>query len=449
MPNRLIQPLFDDPLDIVGDVHGEIVPLRSLMGHLGYDEHGEHPDGRRLVFVGDLTDRGPDSPAVVHLVQRLIESGRAQCVLGNHDLNILLDHRKHDNGWFFGEEFLADGKVVPQELADKSIRKQVLDFFRTLPIALERDDLRVVHACWNDEMIDIARESGDVVALYHEHHEQIEQSFPDLDLDEIDQRLTHQNNNPVKKLTSGPEERTAKPVNAGGKIRNEQRVTWWPNYHDTFCVFGHYSIPNGEPRSGESAFCVDYGVGKRWRERREAKNSGFRLKLAALRWPERVIVFDEGESKHARLPSWEPDGGIVVEIHLPKHHWNLPTEATPIEQCHVTLIGRKVFQEQDEMKRAWEMVRHTLPMPPQPKLDEDVHEAVDGDRRTWFLHVRNQDVFRCYVERLTDMLDDAVRQISGSGFSNLETDRYFHISIANNRGGDPMKSIGSIKPPQE
>ena len=122
------------------------------MRHLGYDKDGNHPDGRRLVFVGDLTDRGPDSPAVVKLVQRLIETGRAQCVLGNHDLNILLDHRKHDNGWFYGEEFKVEGKVVPQVLADDSIRGQVLDFFRTLPIALERDNLRVVHAFWQEEI---------------------------------------------------------------------------------------------------------------------------------------------------------------------------------------------------------------------------------------------------------------------------------------------------------
>ena len=70
MPS-LIQPLFDGPLDIIGDVHGEIDPLRSLLRHLGYDDGGLHPDGRRLVFVGDLTDRGPDSPAVVNLIQRL------------------------------------------------------------------------------------------------------------------------------------------------------------------------------------------------------------------------------------------------------------------------------------------------------------------------------------------------------------------------------------------
>ena len=297
MASSLIQPLFDGPLDIVGDVHGEIDPLRSLMGYLGYNEDGLHPDGRRLVFVGDLTDRGPDSPAVVNLVQRLIESGRAQCVLGNHDLNILLDHRKHDNGWFYGEEFIEDGIVVPQVLADEPTRQEVLAFFRTLPIALERDDLRVVHACWCDGMTDIARESSDAVSLYMQHHDMIEGSFPDLDLDDIDQGLEHQNKNPVKLLSSGPEERTDEPIHASGKTRNERRVQWWSEYDGKFCVFGHYSIPNGDPRGNAAAFCVDYGVGKRWTERREGKISKFELKLAAFRWPQSVVVFDDGRSE--------------------------------------------------------------------------------------------------------------------------------------------------------
>ena len=38
--DSLVQPLFDGPLDIVGDVHGEIAALTSLMHHLGYDNDG-------------------------------------------------------------------------------------------------------------------------------------------------------------------------------------------------------------------------------------------------------------------------------------------------------------------------------------------------------------------------------------------------------------------------
>lgn len=63
--NRTIAPLRAGPLDVIGDVHGEFDALRALLGHLGYDDGGAHPDGRRVVFVGDLCDRGPDSPAVL------------------------------------------------------------------------------------------------------------------------------------------------------------------------------------------------------------------------------------------------------------------------------------------------------------------------------------------------------------------------------------------------
>ena len=129
-------------------------------------------------------------------------------------------------------------------------------------------------------MIDIARESDDAAALYKEHYELIEDSFPDLD--DIDEGLEHQNRNPVKKLTSGPEERIENPIEAAGKTRYEKRVHWWKNYQNAFCVFGHYSIPDGNPRGGEAAFCVDYGVGKRWTERREGIIDAFKLKLAAF-----------------------------------------------------------------------------------------------------------------------------------------------------------------------
>ena len=295
--STLISHLSSGPLDIVGDVHGEIDPLLSLMHHLGYDEHGFHPDNRKLVFVGDLTDRGPDSLTVVNLVQTLTETQRAQCVLGNHELNILLNQRKHDNGWFYGEEFSDNGYIVPQALANNNNRDRILDFFNTLPIALEREDLRVIHACWHAPMMKSLRETEGVIALTEQHEDLIEKRTENSHLDEVDISLEHQNQNPVRRLTSGPEERIHSPFFASGKMRHEQRVQWWNNYNETFCVFGHYSIPDGKPRGNQSSFCVDYGVGKRWTERRQGRTKGFTLKLAALRWPEKLIVFDEGESR--------------------------------------------------------------------------------------------------------------------------------------------------------
>lgn len=290
----LVQPLFDGPLDIVGDVHGEIEPLLSLFHRLGYDQRGFHPE-RHLVFLGDLTDRGPDSPSVVKLVRSLVDVGQAQCVLGNHDLNILLGKTKFDNGWFFGKKFRENGVLVPQELAGAATREMVIGFFRTLPLALERPDLRVVHACWQPEMIEVARASTDVVELYEHHRQLIEAGFVARPyLDEIERDLERQNLNPVKVLTSGLEKRLAVPFEASGKSRYLERVNWWEGYDPPeLCVFGHYAIPFSKPRGHGRAVCVDFGVGKRWTER-PGSDHDFKFKLAALRIPENELVFDDG-----------------------------------------------------------------------------------------------------------------------------------------------------------
>jgi protein phosphatase len=72
------------PFDIVGDIHGCASELESLLAKLGYAD-GVHPDGRTAVFVGDLVDRGPDSPGVLRRVMSMVESGNALCVPGNHE----------------------------------------------------------------------------------------------------------------------------------------------------------------------------------------------------------------------------------------------------------------------------------------------------------------------------------------------------------------------------
>ena len=72
------------PFDIIGDIHGCSFELEALLGKLGYTD-GVHPDGRTAVFVGDLVDRGPDSPGVLRRVMAMVKSGNALCVPGNHE----------------------------------------------------------------------------------------------------------------------------------------------------------------------------------------------------------------------------------------------------------------------------------------------------------------------------------------------------------------------------
>lgn len=293
----LVRQLSDTPLDIVGDVHGEIEALHSLLDVLGYSPGGVHADGRRLVFVGDLTDRGPDSPAVVDFVSQLVGGDLGYCVLGNHDVNLLLNQRKHDNGWFYGERFELDGLIIPQELADDAVRRTTLDFFRTLPLALENSSVRVVHAYWDPAAINAVRAETDVVTLFEQHVNRITADCAkDSSLDKADQGLRHQNENPVKLLTSGPERRVEIPFTASGKIRHQERVKWWETNDRSqhFTVFGHYSLGQNVPRKG-SAICCDYGVSKRYLERVQPAFDGmYKLRLGAVRLPEKLVVFDDG-----------------------------------------------------------------------------------------------------------------------------------------------------------
>jgi protein phosphatase len=93
---RLLNDRRDEhgPFDVVGDVHGCRSELESLLTELGYhlvrDDRGRAvdavpPDGRRAIFLGDLVDRGPDSPGVLRLVMGMVAAGHALCLPGNHE----------------------------------------------------------------------------------------------------------------------------------------------------------------------------------------------------------------------------------------------------------------------------------------------------------------------------------------------------------------------------
>jgi protein phosphatase len=86
------------PFDIVGDVHGCRGELEALLARLGYllerDEAGRpvaarHPDRRRLIFVGDMVDRGPDTAGVLRLAMSMVAAGDALAVPGNHEHKLL------------------------------------------------------------------------------------------------------------------------------------------------------------------------------------------------------------------------------------------------------------------------------------------------------------------------------------------------------------------------
>ncbi|RLQ97171.1 bis(5'-nucleosyl)-tetraphosphatase PrpE [Falsibacillus albus] len=74
-------------IDIIGDIHGCMKEFETLTEQMGYKWEKDlpvHEDDRLLGFVGDLTDRGPDSLEVIQTVWKLWKKGQALFAPGNH-----------------------------------------------------------------------------------------------------------------------------------------------------------------------------------------------------------------------------------------------------------------------------------------------------------------------------------------------------------------------------
>lgn len=145
--------------DIIGDIHGEHVPLKALLSKLDYVERDgiyRHPN-RTVIFLGDFIDRGRHQREVVDLARRMIEAGTAKSVMGNHEYNAIayatpdLDGgylRAHsDKNTRQHQAFLDAYANSPQDYAD------TIAWFKTLPLWLDLGDLRVIHACWDELLI--------------------------------------------------------------------------------------------------------------------------------------------------------------------------------------------------------------------------------------------------------------------------------------------------------
>ncbi|MCX4407371.1 polynucleotide kinase-phosphatase [Streptomyces sp. NBC_01764] len=219
------------PFDIIGDIHGCASELETLLGKLGYAD-GAHPEGRTAVFVGDLVDRGPDTPGVLRRVMSMVASGDALCVPGNHEnkLGRYLKGRKvqHSHGLAETIEQL-DGesdefRARVREFVDGLVSHYVLDGGR----------LVVCHAGLPEKYH--GRTSGRVRshALYGD--------------------------------TTGETDEFGLPV----------RYPWAEDYRGRAAVvYGHTPVPTATWLN--NTICLDTGA-------------VFGGKLTALRWPERELV---------------------------------------------------------------------------------------------------------------------------------------------------------------
>lgn len=231
------------PFDIIGDVHGCADELVALLVKLGYrisfdisnagrTVRVDIPEGRRLVFVGDLVDRGPRSPDVLRIVMAAVDTGRGLAVPGNHDIKFLR--------WLSGKQVkISHGldRTVEQFAGESpAFSAEVKEFFETLPyhLWLEGGAIAVAHAGIREAMI--GHVSGEIrsFCLYGE--------------------------------TSGETDEFGLPI----------RYHWAAEYSGkTAIVYGHTPVP--EAGWVNNTLCIDTGC-------------CFGGKLTALRWPEGEIV---------------------------------------------------------------------------------------------------------------------------------------------------------------
>ncbi|MFE7750176.1 polynucleotide kinase-phosphatase [Streptomyces sp. NPDC057428] len=223
------------PFDIIGDIHGCSSELESLLRKLGYAENGAHPQGRTAVFVGDLVDRGPDSPGVLRRVMAMVAAGQALCVPGNHEnkLGRYLKGRKvqHSHGLAETVE-----QLEREDARDPEFRGRVAEFIDGLVSHYVLDDgkLVVCHAGLPEKYH--GRTSGRVRshALYGD--------------------------------TTGETDEFGLPV----------RYPWAEEYRGRAAVvYGHTPVPTTSWVN--NTLCLDTGA-------------VFGGKMTALRWPEREVV---------------------------------------------------------------------------------------------------------------------------------------------------------------
>ena len=150
------------PFDIIGDIHGCYDETIELLEKLNYkissvDDNGNnygievtHPENRQVIFLGDLVDRGPNSPAVLKLAMSMVRSGVALCVPGNHDLKL----QKKLNGKNVQLKHGLAETMVQLENESEAFVEDVKEFLYSLisHYILDNGKLAVAHAGIKEEM---------------------------------------------------------------------------------------------------------------------------------------------------------------------------------------------------------------------------------------------------------------------------------------------------------
>jgi calcineurin-like phosphoesterase family protein len=290
--------------DLVGDIHGHADALHRLLHKLDYVETDgvfRHP-ARKMIFVGDFIDRGPQQREVLRLARTMCEAGAAMAVMGNHEFNAIGWAARNQDGEFLRRHSKRNAsqhaKFLLQIDENSADHRDAIRWFRSLPIWLDLPGLRAVHACWHESsraalmpFLDVAGRLTDEGVLASYRHGSDAHAAIEI-------------------LLKGPEQRLPDGIHffdKDGHKREEVRLRWWDHdattfrkaalgmdgrgdeipdsqlpidyrYHDSKPVFfGHYWLTDRPGISAPNAACLDFSVAK----------AGY---LTAYRWSGEVAL---------------------------------------------------------------------------------------------------------------------------------------------------------------
>lgn len=277
-------------IDFIGDIHGHAEELILLLQQLGYNNSKgfySHPKGRKVVFVGDFIDRGPKIRETLEIVKGMYDNKTADAVMGNHEYNAILFHSKDKkNGGYYRKhgfkEINQHIETLRQFQHHQNEWEIYLEWFKNLPLFIETDLYKVVHAFWNQNHVDFFKKT------------------PIQWTDEWLDKLTDESTIEyiiVEELLKGKEFELPEGhhfYDADNVKRNKCRIKWWNPIQDNLTYgdylidcpislketefkndlvhihedkpvfFGHYWLKEENPRLSKSnAKCLDFSIAKK------------------------------------------------------------------------------------------------------------------------------------------------------------------------------------------
>jgi hypothetical protein len=151
-------------LDIIGDIHGHADKLEALLHKLGYTvQNGIYRNtDRKVLFLGDYIDRGPQIRAVLELVRGMVEADTAIALMGNHEYNALCFHFQESEGGHLRKHLIKNivqhYETLRQFQNEQEVYEDYLEWFKSLPLFLETEQFNAVHACWDANHIQYLKE---------------------------------------------------------------------------------------------------------------------------------------------------------------------------------------------------------------------------------------------------------------------------------------------------